>query len=144
MLKVLFDTSIIVAALWLEHPEHNKCLPWLKQVQNQEIQGVICTRTLAELYRVLTSLPIKPRLSSQITKKLIDINLKHFEIIPLTTEDYQEVLQQMVNLNLMGGGFYDALIAHIAIKYNFNHILTLNTKDFIRLGEHIACLVKSP
>jgi predicted nucleic acid-binding protein len=71
MLQVLFDTSVIVAGLWLEHPQHNKCLPLLKQVQNQEIKGVICTRTLAELYRVLTSLPIKPRLSPQTTKQLI-------------------------------------------------------------------------
>jgi hypothetical protein len=57
-------------------------LPWLKQVQNQEIKGIICSRTLAELYRVLTSLPIKPRLSPQITKQLMDVNLKHFEALP--------------------------------------------------------------
>ncbi len=144
MLKVLFDTSVIVAGLWLEHPEHNKCLPWLKQVQNQEIKGIICSRTLAELYRVLTSLPIKPRLSPQITKQLMDVNLKHFEIIPLTTEDYQEVIEQMVNLNLMGGGIYDALIAHIAIKNKIDQIVTLNPKDFIRLGNQITLLVKIP
>ncbi|BAY06215.1 type II toxin-antitoxin system VapC family toxin [Anabaena sp. PCC 7938] len=94
MIKVLFDTSVIVAGLWLEHPEHQKCLPWLQQVQTQAIQGIICTRTLAELYRVLTSLPIKPRLSPRITKQLIDTNLKHFEIIPLTTEDYQQVVER--------------------------------------------------
>lgn len=38
MIKVLFDTSVIVAGLWLEHPEHQKCLPWLQQVQTQAIQ----------------------------------------------------------------------------------------------------------
>ena len=35
MKKVLFDTSVIVAGLWLEHPEHQKCLPWLQQVQTR-------------------------------------------------------------------------------------------------------------
>jgi hypothetical protein len=35
MAKVLFDTSVIVAGLWLEHPEHQKCLPWLQQGASQ-------------------------------------------------------------------------------------------------------------
>jgi predicted nucleic acid-binding protein len=144
MTKVLFDTSVIVAGLWLEHPEHQKCLPWLQQVQTQAIQGIICTRTLAELYRVLTSLPIKPRLSPRITKQLIDTNLKHFEIIPLTTEDYQQVVEQMVKLNIMGGVIYDALIAQIAIKHNIDQIVTLNAKDFTRLSNQIAQLVIVP
>jgi predicted nucleic acid-binding protein len=66
------------------------------------------------------------------------------EIIPLTTEDYQEVIEQMVNLNLMGGGIYDALIAHIAIKNKIDQIVTLNPKDFMRLGNQITLLVKIP
>jgi predicted nucleic acid-binding protein len=119
-------------------------LPWLQQVQTQAIQGIICTRTLAELYRVLTSLPIKPRLSPRITKQLIDTNLRHFEIIPLTTEDYQQVVEQMVNLNIMGGVIYDALIAQIAIKHNIDQIVTLNAKDFTRLSNQIAQLVIVP
>jgi hypothetical protein len=50
----------------------------------------------------------------------------------------------MVNLNLTGGGIYDALIAQAAIKADAAILLTLNPKHFIRLGEPIANCVQEP
>ncbi len=32
-MKVLFDTSVLMAAFEVSHPRHTACLPWLQQVQ---------------------------------------------------------------------------------------------------------------
>jgi predicted nucleic acid-binding protein len=114
--RTLFDTSVLVAAFEVSHPRHTVCLPWLQQAQTEQIHGLIATHTLAELYSVLTRLPVRPRISPELAQRLITENLERFEVIPLTTEDYQMVLAQMVNLNLTGGGIYDALIAQAAVK----------------------------
>ena len=118
--------------------------PWLQQAQTEQIQGLIATHTLAELYSVLTRLPVRPRISPELAQRLITENLERFEVIPLTTEDYQMVLAQMVSLNLTGGGIYDALIAQAAVKAEANTLLTLNPNHFTRLGEDMARLVQVP
>ncbi len=143
-MRTLFDTSVLVAAFEVSHPRHTVCLPWLQQAQTEQIQGLIATHTLAEVYSVLTRLPVRPRISPELAQRLITENLERFEVIPLTTEDYQMVLAQMVNLNLTGGGIYDALIAQAAVKAEVNTLLTLNPNHFTRLGEDIARLVQVP
>ena len=135
---------MIVAAFEVSHPRHTVCLPWLQQAQTEQIQGFIATHTLAEVYSVLTRLPVRPRISPELAQRLITENLERFEVIPLTTEDYQMVVAQMVNLNLTGGGIYDALIAQAAVKAEVNTLLTLNPNHFNRLGEDIARLVQVP
>ena len=135
---------MLVAAFEVSHPRHTVCLPWLQQAQTEQIQGLIATHTLAELYSVLTRLPVRPRISPELAQRLISENLERFEVIPLTTEDYQMVLAQMVNLNLTGGGIYDALIAQAAVKAEANTLLTLNPNHFTRLGEDMARLVQVP
>jgi predicted nucleic acid-binding protein len=135
---------VLVAAFEVSHPRHTVCLPWLQQAQTEQIQGLIATHTLAELYSVLTRLPVRPRISPELAQRLISENLERFEVIPLTTEDYQMVLAQMVNLNLTGGGIYDALIAQAAVKAEANTLLTLNPNHFTRLGEDMARLVQVP
>jgi predicted nucleic acid-binding protein len=142
--RTLFDTSVLVAAFEVSHPRHTVCLPWLQQAQTEQIHGLIATHTLAELYSVLTRLPVRPRISPELAQRLITENLERFEVIPLTTEDYQMVLAQMVNLNLTGGGIYDGLIAQAAVKAEANTLLTLNPNHFTRLGEDIARLVQVP
>jgi predicted nucleic acid-binding protein len=135
---------VLVAAFEVSHPRHTVCLPWLQQAQTEQIHGLIATHTLAELYSVLTRLPVRPRISPELAQRLITENLERFEVIPLTTEDYQMVLAQMVNLNLTGGGIYDGLIAQAAVKAEVNTLLTLNPNHFTRLGEDIARLVQVP
>ncbi len=144
MVKALFDTSVLVAALWTNHPKHSACLSRLKKVKSGNLQGIICTHTLAELYSVLTRLPIKSPISPKLAQQLISENLAEFELISLSAEDYKRVINKMVTLNLTGGGIYDALITHVVFKAEVDQLLTLNPNHFIRLGEEIAKLVEVP
>jgi predicted nucleic acid-binding protein len=102
-MKALFDTSVLVAAFEISHPRHNVCLPWLQRVQEKEIDGYLSTHTFAELYAVLTRLPVKPPISPAIAQRLIDENLSLFVAIPLTADDYQQAIARMVKLNLLMG-----------------------------------------
>lgn len=144
MVKALFDTSILVAAFLSNHPKHQACTPWLRQVQTRQIQGYIANHTLAEIYAVLTRLPVKPIISPQIAQQLIQENLKEFESITLSTEDYERVIYRMVNLNLTGGAIYDALIAQAAINSKADLLLTLNPSHFTRLGDEFTRLIFVP
>jgi len=143
-MKVLFDTSVLIAALEDSHPRYGVCLPWLQRVQASEIDGYISTHTFAELYSVLTRLPVKVPIAPVIAQRLIDENLNLFVAIPLTVDDYQKAIACMVGLNLPGGGIFDALIAQAALKAEVDILLTLNPKHFTRLGENVAQLVQIP
>ena len=144
MVKGLFDTSILVAALVADHPQHFYCFPWLQRVKSGEIIGVVSTHSLAELYSVLTRSPLPQPIKPKLAERLLAENLKTFEKVSLTAEDYQTTINLMVKLNIPGGAIYDALIAQAAIKSNVDILLTLNPKHFIRLGEAIARLITVP
>lgn len=61
-MKVLFDTSVLVAALIVSHPKHSVCFPRLKAAESKQIKGVLSTHSLAETYSVMTRLPIQPHI----------------------------------------------------------------------------------
>jgi predicted nucleic acid-binding protein len=143
-MKVLFDTSVLVAAFEVSHPRHGVCLPWLQRAQEKKIDSYISTHTLAELYSVLTRLPVKPPISPALAQRLLDENLYAFVAIPLAADDYQQAIARMVRLNLPGGGIFDALIAQAALKAEVDLLLTLNPNHFARLGQDLAQRVQVP
>lgn len=143
-MKVLFDTSVLIAAFVTHHPNHPACFSWLERAEQEQIQGVVSTHTLAEAYSVLTGTPNRSRISPSAARDLLTDLLQQFEAIPLVSEDYQTAVSRMVTLNLPGGGIFDALIAQAALKAKVDVVLTLNSKHFNRLGEEIARMVQVP
>jgi predicted nucleic acid-binding protein len=142
--KVLFDTSTLVPAIVVRHPQHAVCWQWLENARTDQIQGVVSTHTLAELYSVLTRLPGRPTISPAIAQRQIRENLQEFDRVQLTPDDYDTAIDRMVSLNLPGGGIFDALIAQAALKADVDVLLTLNPKHFVRLGDVIASIVQIP
>jgi predicted nucleic acid-binding protein len=142
--KILFDTSVIVAASLSQHPSHTPCFAQLQQAKARQYQGYLSTHSLAEIYSVLTRMPSQPKLSPQNVQSLIDRNLQFLTPITLETADYQAAIAQMTALNLPGGGIYDALIARAAAKVTADRLMTLNPKHFTRLDPAIAQIVFVP
>ncbi|MDZ8024014.1 MAG: type II toxin-antitoxin system VapC family toxin [Nostoc sp. DedQUE01] len=143
-MKVLFDTSVLVPALIVNHSKHSVCFSRLKAAQSGQVQGFISTHTLAETYSVITRLPLQPRITPQQAENIIVDISQYLEAIPLLANDYQAAIAQMANLNLPGGGIFDALIAQAALKAEVAVLLTLNPNHFTRLGDAIANLVQVP
>ncbi|WP_058997498.1 PIN domain-containing protein [Leptolyngbya sp. NIES-2104] len=145
MVKVLLDTNVIVAALSQDHEMYSICKPLLDRIRlDQTTQGFISTHSLAECYSILTRMPPPYRVSPATADYLLTENLCQFTKISLTAENYQAVLQRVVQLNISGGGIYDALIAQAALIANVDSLLTFNTRHFTRLGAEVARLIQIP
>lgn len=133
-MTILFDTSVLVAALVKAHPAHERAVSWLKRAKTGEVTMIISSHTLAELYAVLTTLPVSPRISPDMAWRLINENIeKTATVVPLDTEDYIETIRQLKAGGFSGGIVYDALIFKAALKSGADSLLTLNTADFARL-----------
>ncbi|MBE9011212.1 PIN domain-containing protein [Pseudanabaenaceae cyanobacterium LEGE 13415] len=143
-MKVLFDTSVIVAASLPRHPNHAPCFSQLQAARNGQIQAYISTHTLAEAYSVLTRMPSQPRMLPSDTRILLSEYLLYIEAVALETKDYRAAIDQMASLNLPGGGIFDALIAQAAVKASVDRILTLNLNHFTRLSTAIAKITQVP
>lgn len=57
MVKILFDTSVLVASILVKHPQHFSGWSWLEQVKTAKIEGFIVTHTLMEINKILTLNP---------------------------------------------------------------------------------------
>lgn len=133
-MKLIFDTSTLIAALLKPHEAHHVAHPWLDQVLAGEHTGVLSAHTLAELYSTLTRLPLQPKITATDALDLIRENLVGtFDVIGLTPADYWTILENLQSLDLVGGVTYDALIMYVAIKTGADKVLTLNGRDFVRL-----------
>jgi predicted nucleic acid-binding protein len=142
--KVLFDTSVIIAALLPQHPSHTPCFAQLQAAELNQIEGYLSTHSLAEVYSVMTRMPSQPRMSPQEAQILIERCLQYLAAVPLETADYRAAIAQMITLNLPGGGIFDALIAQAALKVSADQLLTLNPSHFMRLDAAIAQITKVP
>jgi predicted nucleic acid-binding protein len=144
-LKVFFDTSVLVAAIIEAHPKHGNSLTWLQKVRKKGIKGVISVHTLLELYSILTTLPLSPKIYPSLAANLIKENiLVDFEVIKYSADDYVKLLEELSKGNVSGGASYDGLILYAARKIKVDKILTLNVNDFVRVAPQLVKLISEP
>lgn len=133
-MKVLFDTSLLVAGFIEPHPMHSRALPWLRRAHARRLDLYIAAHSLAELYAVLTTLPVRPLISAATACSLIRENTEAVAtVVTLSNADYDRTLDRMARLGVVGGSIYDALIARAAEKIGVERLVTLNLSDFERV-----------
>ena len=144
-MKVLFDTSVLVAAMVEPHPMHGRALPWLRRAKARAFEWVIASHTLAELYAVLTTLPVIPRIAPGMAWRLMQENVEPTAtVIALSAADYRMTIRRLAELGLPGGVVYDALIAQAAQKARVGRLLTLNPEDFKRVWPEGEAILTVP
>lgn len=144
-MKILFDTSVLVAAMVEPHPLHPGAFKWLKRARLKEFEMFVASHTMAEIYAVLTTLPVSPRITPATAVRLIHNDIEAVaKIISLSSSDYNSVIKQMAELELSGGVIYDALIVKAAWKTEADRILTFNIDDFRRIWPHGTDRIVSP
>ena len=144
-MRVLFDTSVLVAALTQSHAHHDRSLPWLQRGQSGDIAFLVVGHTLAELYSVLTTLPVRPRLSPSVAWRLVHENVEAAaEIVTLTDDDYLATIERLAQRGMAGGIIYDALIARAAEKAGAERLLTWNEAHFRRAWPEGESIIGSP
>ncbi len=142
--KVLFDTSVLVAAMVSSHPAHRRSLLCLQQAIGNRFEIHVCAHTLAELYAVLTRLPLSPKISPALARRLIRKNVEDIaKIVRLDGAEYGSMLDEVSELGLIGGVVYDAIIAFSAKKAGVDYMLTLNEADFRRVWPDAGAKIKT-
>jgi len=143
--KVFFDTSTLVAALIKVHPAHAQALVHLQRVKAGIDAGLVAAHSLAELYAILTSFPIRPRISPETARRLIQHDvLDILEVVSLSDKDYVTLIDQLSAQGIAGGATYDALILQAAAQANADQVVTLNEKDFRRLRPDLTDRIVHP
>ena len=144
-MRILLDTSILVAALVEAHPAHERALHWLKGVIHGTDVGVVAAHSLAEVYAILTTLPVQPQISPSDAHQLIKRGILNVrEVVSLSDVDYAQVIEHLSALGIVGGATYDALILRAAVNANVDQVVTFNEKDFRRVYPDFVDKIVSP
>ena len=144
-MKILLDTSVLVAAMVEAHPAHEQGKAWFNRVTSGTDKGLVAAHSIAELYSILTTLPVHPPISASDAQQLIQQNVaEKLEIVSLSSEDYFQVINQLAEIGIVGGATYDALILRAAENAKVDLVVTLNEKDFRRVNPNLADKVVTP
>jgi predicted nucleic acid-binding protein len=144
-MKVLLDTSVLVAALVEPHPEHQRALPWFTKGKSRATELVVSSHSIAELYAVLSTLPVSPRITPGLAWRLIHESVEpRVSVVPLSSSDYLATIKRMSDMGLSGGAVYDALIVKAAQKSGAARIVTFNVNDFKRVWPEGADSIVAP
>jgi predicted nucleic acid-binding protein len=129
---VAIDTSVFVAWTVAAHPFHERTKPWFEAIHAGAFDGVACAHALAELYSVLTKIPMG---MSQSEAQLTVANLPNqVRVVPLTVAGYQAAILRCAERGLKSGSVFDALHLVAAERAGADALLTLNPDDFTRLA----------
>jgi predicted nucleic acid-binding protein len=143
--RILFDTSLLIAALVEGHPAHSLAFPWLQRIKDKTDIGIVAAHSVAELYAILTRLPVRPAIPPDVAQELIIVNVLHTcEVVALSAADYVALLSHVTDLKIVGGAVYDALLLHTAWKAGVDLVVTLNAQDFRRVYPALATRIVSP
>jgi predicted nucleic acid-binding protein len=100
-----------------------------------ETTACVAAHGLVELYAILTTLPVTPRITAEQAQKLIRQSIMaHMDVVVLDEPDYQAVIEKVTTLGLRGGVVYDALHLQAAEKTGADRLVTFNRRDFGRLA----------
>jgi predicted nucleic acid-binding protein len=134
-MDVFFDTSVLVASSSLVHQHFAQASAAVARVAAGEDKGYVSQHSIAEVYAVLTRMPVVPRIHPLEAARIIRDNiLQNFEAIPIEEEDYMEALAIVSNAGWPGANIYDALMLRCAGKCPAQRIYTFNLKDFKQLA----------
>ena len=144
-MKVLFDTSVLVAASEEGHPHYGQASPALRRVMTRKDRGFMSVHSIAETYAALTRLPVRPRIHPAEAARIITDNiLPHFEAVPVGKKDYIEGLRLVGDLGWGGAKIYDALLIGCAARSEADRIYTFNLTDFRQLAPNLEQKICAP
>ena len=135
-MKGFFDTSALVPVFYGDHVHHGASLQLF--IQFDQSNGCCGAHSLAEVYSTLTRMPGKHRISAEQAMLFVNSIRERLSIIALDADEYADALQAAAALGIVGGGIYDAMLAHCAIKANAKAIYTWNARHYTLCGREVT------
>ncbi len=130
--KAFFDSSVLVAAFYGAHVHHEASLAAIATATKKTAS--CAAHTLAEVYSVMTRLPVRPRISPEQGLLFVESIRERFSVVALSEKEYFEVIVAAAERGIGGGKIYDALILRCAEKAKAETIFHLECGRFSSLG----------
>jgi predicted nucleic acid-binding protein len=141
-MKEFLDTSVLIAAFWGGHVHH---APSIKLLALADKKRSACgLHTLAEVYAVMTVLPVKPAIPPEQVMLFVEEVRKRLAVVPLDGAEYFEAIGNAAQRGFTGGRVYDALLLRCAAKAKAQTIFTWNLKHFRAIAPELAGRMRAP
>jgi predicted nucleic acid-binding protein len=141
-MKGFFDTSVLVPVFYGSHVHHPASLELF--IQFDKSTGCCGAHSLAEVYSTLTRMPGKHRISGEQAMLFIGSIRERLSIISLSGNEYADALQASSALGIVGGGIYDAMLAHCALKAQAETIYSWNGRHYAQCGPEVTKRLRTP
>jgi len=141
-MKGFFDTSVLEPVFYGNHVHHRASLDLF--IQFDKSTGCCGARSLAEVYSTLTRMPGKHRISADQAMLFIGSIRERLSIIALSGDEYADALQASSARGIVGGGIYDAMLAHCAIKAQVEAIYTWNARHYALCAPEVTQRLRTP
>ena len=142
-MKAFFDSSVLVAAFYGAHVHHAASLAAIQMATKKTAS--CAAHTLAEVYSVMTRLPVRPRINPEQGLLFIESIRERFGVVTLSDREYYEVIATAAGRGIGGGKIYDALILRCAEKSMAESIYTWNLTDFRQLADpDLSSRIRTP
>ena len=141
-MKVFFDTSVLVPIFYGDHVHHRASLD--RFIQFNKSTGCCGAHSLAEVYSSLTRMPGAHRISGEQAMLFIGSIRERLSIVALNADEYADALEASAALGVVGGGIYDAMLAHCALKAKAETIYTWNLRHYALCGPDVVGRLRKP
>lgn len=133
---------MLVPVFYGDHSHHTASLELF--IQFDKSNGCCGAHSLAEVYSTLTRMPGKHRVSGEQAMLFIGNIRERLSIIALEGYEYADALAASAALGIVGGGIYDAILAHCAIKAKAETIYTWNGRHYAQCGPQVTRRLRTP
>lgn len=141
-MKEFFDTSVLIAAFWRGHQNHETSLKAVSAANKRK--SACAAHTLAEVYATMTALPVKDVIPPDQALLFVQEARDRFTVITLTEDEYYRAIEQTAARGFVSGRIYDSLLLHCAAKAKAEVIYTWNLKHFRTLDPEAAGRIRNP
>jgi predicted nucleic acid-binding protein len=137
-----FDTSVLIAAFWGGHPDHEASVKRLGSADRK--QSYCGIHTLAEVYAGMTALPVRPMIPPEQALLFVREIRERLTPIVLDENEYFATIEQAAERGFTSGRIYDALLLRCAAKAKARTIYTWNLKHFRDVAPELASRIRTP
>jgi predicted nucleic acid-binding protein len=140
-MKEFFDTSVLVAAFWGGHHDHDVSLKLFAKANKR---SACAAHSLAEVHAVMTALPVRPAIPPEQVLLFVRSARERLTVVTLDETDYIETMRMTAELGFTSGRIYDALLLRCARKIKASTIYTWKLEHFLALDPGQAGRIRTP
>jgi predicted nucleic acid-binding protein len=140
--KAFLDTSVMIAAFWGDHADHDASL---RVFAEATLQTAACgMHSLAEVYATMTALPVRPLLAPEQVYLFVQQISERLSTVGLQEAEYLKTIRELADRGFASGRVYDALLLACARKSQAETIYTWNVKHFRQIAPDLADRIRTP